>query len=226
MVLQVDELDNDRGTPQELENELTTFDSAIELLNDRGIIDPARVGLVGFSRTCLHVKYALTHSKYHFAAAVVSDGVDGGYFQYLLMANSSLPGLAAFSEGIYGARPFGSGLKAWMGHSPGFNIDRVETPLRIDALNPATALSEWEWFAALSRLGKPVEMVMMQDGLHALEKPWERRISLQGNVDWFCFWLKGEEDGDPAKAEQYLRWRKMREVRQHWRDNREAEPAN
>jgi len=31
------------------------------------------------------------------------------------------------------------------------------------------------------------------------------RASQQGNVDWFRFWLKGEEDPDPAKAEQYAR---------------------
>jgi hypothetical protein len=29
-------------------------------------------------------------------------------------------------------------------------------------------------------------------------------------VDLFCFWLKGEEDPDPAKAEQYKRWRNLR----------------
>jgi len=29
-------------------------------------------------------------------------------------------------------------------------------------------------------------------------------------VDWYCFWLKGEEDHDPGKAEQYRRWRAMR----------------
>jgi hypothetical protein len=29
-------------------------------------------------------------------------------------------------------------------------------------------------------------------------------------VDWFCFWLKGEEDPDPAKASQYARWRELR----------------
>jgi len=37
---------------------------------------------------------------------------------------------------------------------------------------------------------------------------------LQGNVDWFCFWLKGEEDRDPAKAEQYARWHDLRELTQ------------
>ncbi len=210
MVLQLDELDEGRGTPQELENELRSFEGAIEYLNKLGFIDTERIGLIGFSRTCLHVKYALTHSKYRFAAASVSDGVDGGYLQYLLSANSSLPGLAAYYEGIYGALPFGSGLKVWMAHSPGFNLDGVRTPLRITALNPTSALAEWEWFAALRGLGKAVEMVTLRDGEHTLEKPWERRISLEGNVDWFVFWLKGEEDPNPTKSQQYQRWRALR----------------
>jgi hypothetical protein len=38
--------------------------------------------------------------------------------------------------------------------------------------------------------------------------------SQQGDVDWFCFWLKGEEDPDPAKAELYARWRDLRRVQQ------------
>jgi hypothetical protein len=38
--------------------------------------------------------------------------------------------------------------------------------------------------------------------------------SQQGNVDWFCFWLKGEEDPGPAKAEQYERWRELRKMQQ------------
>lgn len=29
-------------------------------------------------------------------------------------------------------------------------------------------------------------------------------------VDWFAFWLMGEEDPDPAKFQQYKRWRTMR----------------
>jgi hypothetical protein len=32
-------------------------------------------------------------------------------------------------------------------------------------------------------------------------------------VDWFCFWLKGFEDPDPARAEQYRRWRELRKLR-------------
>jgi len=41
-------------------------------------------------------------------------------------------------------------------------------------------------------------------------------------VDWFSFWLKGEEDPDPAKAEQYKRWRKLRQ--QHEADLMKKSP--
>jgi hypothetical protein len=39
-------------------------------------------------------------------------------------------------------------------------------------------------------------------------------VSQQGTVDWFCFWLKGEEDPDPAKVGQYQRWRELKEIQQ------------
>jgi hypothetical protein len=44
-----------------------------------------------------------------------------------------------------------------------------------------------------------------------LQKPQERLASQGGTVDWFRFWLQGYEDADPAKAEQYRRWRELRE---------------
>jgi len=60
-----------------------------------------------------------------------------------------------------------------------------------------------------------VELVVLPAGQHVLERPWDRLTSQQGNVDWFCFWLKGEEDPDPAKAEQYARWRRLRKLQEH-----------
>ena len=47
-----------------------------------------------------------------------------------------------------------------------------------------------------------------------MTNPRERMISQGGTVDWFRFWLKGEEDPDPAKAEQYTRWRELRKLQQ------------
>ena len=33
-----------------------------------------------------------------------------------------------------------------------------------------------------------------------------------GSVDWFRFWLQDYEDPDPAKAEQYKRWRDLKKM--------------
>jgi len=91
-------------------------------------------------------------------------------------------------------------------------MDKIKTPLRFQALNPQSLLGEWDWYTGLNRLGKPFELIYIPEGVHILEKPWERMTSQQGDVDWFCFWLKGEEDPDPAKAEQYERWRELRKL--------------
>jgi dipeptidyl aminopeptidase/acylaminoacyl peptidase len=209
VVLQVPDSHDAIGTPEEAPRMIETYEKAIAYLDARGIIDRNRVGIVGFSRTCFYVKYMLTHSKYHIAAASLADGVDGGYFAYL-----AFPGFIADRDDLLlGAAPFGKGLSIWLKRSPGFLLDKVQTPLRIQAIGPASLLSEWQWFAGLSRLNKPVEFMYLPDGDHILEKPWERMVSQQGNVDWFCFWLKGEEDTDPAKTQQYARWRELKSLK-------------
>jgi dipeptidyl aminopeptidase/acylaminoacyl peptidase len=189
---------------------MAAYESAIDNLDRKGLIDRNRVGITGFSVTFWYVTYTLTHSIHHFAAAALADGVDFSYFQYMLAGRWVL----SFNdfEVINGAPPFGNGLHTWLERSPAFLMDKIETPLRIQTLNPQSLLSDWHWYTGLSRLGKPVEMMYIPDGTHILEKPWERMTSQQGNVDWYCFWLKGEEDPDPAKAEQYKRWRELRHL--------------
>jgi dipeptidyl aminopeptidase/acylaminoacyl peptidase len=209
MVLQLDESFADEDTPAEVDREVAAYEGAIHYLAEKGLIDRSRVGIIGFSRTCLFVSYALSHSKYRFAAASLTDGVDGSYVQYVLSANS-FPGFAQTVEGVNGGPPYGEQLKSWLLRSSGFNLDKVKSPVRITALNPASLLAQWEWFVGLVRLEKPVEMIYMKDGDHILQRPADRMISQQGNVDWFCFWLKHEEDKDSSKAAQYARWRTMR----------------
>ena len=84
--------------------ESSAYEGAIDYLDGRGLIDRGRVGVGGFSRTGLHVKYALTQSKYHFAAATITDDTDGGYFQYLFNMNSYV-GLAQDYEILNGGCP-------------------------------------------------------------------------------------------------------------------------
>jgi dipeptidyl aminopeptidase/acylaminoacyl peptidase len=220
VVLQVDDEDWKKlGTSQEVHEAVAVYEGGIDYLDGLRLVDRARVGIIGFSRSGLFVEYALTHSNYHFTAATLADISDAGYFRYLALLNLSSEA-ALDSEGINGGVPFGDGLASWVKNSPGFNLDKVAAPIRMEADNPMSLLFEWEWFAGLSRLTKPVDLIYMPDGSHALVKPWERMTSQQGDVDWFCFWLRGEEDPDPAKADQYARWRDLRTAHEQENDNK------
>lgn len=195
-------------TPAELDRALSAYELAIDELDERGLIDAGRVGLVGFSRTGMYVKYALTHSRKAFAAAVVADANDAGYLQYML-TEPFMPRIGAEMDAIFGAPPFGDGLRIWLEKSPGFLLDRVKTPVLIEALGPFSVLNEWEWFSGLKRLEKPVDLVYLPTATHVLIKPWDRQVSLEAAVDWLCFWLTSQEDQDPRKESQYRRWREM-----------------
>ena len=70
-----------------------------------------------------------------------------------------------------------------------------------------------QWVTALRELKKPVEMFIYPNELHIKNQPKHRYEIYQRNVDWMKFWLKGEEDPDPAKAEQYRRWGELRVLR-------------
>jgi hypothetical protein len=208
------------NTPGEAPRQMAAYEGAIDYLDSRGLIDRNRVGLIGFSRTVLHAGYTLTHSKYKFAAATLADGFDGGYMNSLLWRDPADYSL------VNGGPPQGPTMSAWLRNSPGFNLDKVTAAVRLEYHGSLGVLGGWQWFSGLLNLDKPVDFIWLPFGTHLLVKPWERYTSLQGNVDWFCFWLKGEEDPDPAKAEQYARWRDLRRLQDEGVKQRETAPAN
>ena len=202
----------DIASPTEGPRAMEEIESAIEHLDSLGLVDRQRIGLTGFSRTCYHLLYTLTHSKYPFAAAALTDGIDFGYLQFVIYRNAQRGAGFTTDEfgGVNGGLPWGKSRGDWLERAPGFNLDRVTTPLRLEAIGLGSVLGEWEPFAGMQLQGKPVELFVIPEGEHLLVKPWERLASSGGNADWFRFWLKGEEDPDPSKAEQYRRWHELR----------------
>jgi dipeptidyl aminopeptidase/acylaminoacyl peptidase len=192
------------NTLEEGPREMAAYEGAIESLNARGLIDRTKVGIVGFSRTTYHVAYTLTHSKYPFAAAVLTDGMEGGYFYHLAFGPR---------DDVYvnGGVPFGRGLPFWLKNSPEFNVDRLHVPLRLQAQGAADGLLDfWALYSALNELGRPVDLVYLPDAPHMIVKPWEQLAAQEGLLDWFSYWLCGEEDPSPRKAQQYARWSRLR----------------
>jgi dipeptidyl aminopeptidase/acylaminoacyl peptidase len=188
------------------------YESAVQQLAAEGLADPDRVGIIGFSRTGYYVLEALTTSTLRFKAASITDSNNYGYLQYMTW-DAEGDVFAHETEETIGASPFGSGLQQWLRRSPDFNMDKVQTPLQVVALGLGSprVLAMWEPYKALYYLKKPVDLIVLTDDQHELTNPAARLASQGGSVDWFRFWLKNEEDPDPAKAEQYARWRKLRE---------------
>ncbi len=190
------------NTPEEGPRRMAAFEGAIDELDHRGLIDRDRVGIIGFSRTAFHVAYTLTHSKYRFRAATMADGFEGGYLDYLLWRTAD-------SEGVNGGEPVGTGLKSWFENSPGFRIDAVLAPVRIEEYSPHAFLAGWQWYSVMTLLQKPVDYIWIPRGTHLLVKPWERLTSQQGNVDWFHFWLSGADVCDAQDHAACARWREL-----------------
>src|SRR5207302_9581028 len=69
-----------------------------------------------------------------------------------------------------------------------------------------------------------VDLIMLNTDEHVLTNPAVRMASQGGSVDWFRFWLQNYEDPDPAKKEQYIRWRELRKMQQE--NDAKAKAAN
>jgi dipeptidyl aminopeptidase/acylaminoacyl peptidase len=202
-------------TPEEGPCNVDGYESAVSELVKEGLVDSERVGIIGFSRTCFHAMEALTTSTLHIKAASITDGVMGDYLQYV--TNVDVSGFSGDADAIIGARPFAEGLQLWLKRSPLFNMDKMSAALQVVAEGRSDLTFMWEPYAAMRYLHKPVDLILLANDQHVLSNPAARMISQGGSVDWFRFWLKDEEDSDPAKAEQYKRWRELRKL-QHAQD--------
>ena len=202
------------GTPQEGPDQVAVYQSIVNTLTAAKLIDPKRVGATGFSRTGYHILYAMAASPSLLAAASVSDFSTFGYFEYLLVVNHD-PGMIGRINRINGGTPFTEeGMKNWRTTSPEFNMDKTKAPLLLVQPGAMIALFELGPYTAMRYLHKPVDLIMIPTDTHPLTNPRGRFNCETFNVDWFRFWLQDYEDPDPAKAEQYARWRELRKMQE------------
>jgi len=204
----------ERDSRKALLDNAVAFESLINQLDKDGIVDPERVGTVGFSATGRVVQHLVTFSKARIRAATISDSATNSlasavtyYFGWFK------PGMNAMEDEL-GAKPWGAEAMTWARRDPSLHTDCIEAAMRLE-FNDLYVWPTWDMYALLRRQYKAVEAIVFPRGAHQLRRPQERFDSLQGNVDWFRFWLKDEIDADPAKTEQYERWQKLKDRMPH-----------
>ncbi len=197
---------------------MDVWDSAVDSLAAQRLIDTAKLGIIGFSRTGWHTEFILTHSKHHYQAATVADNVQYNLSEYWLY---NARAVRSAYEAIYGGPPFGSSLENWKKYSISFNLEKLHTPLLMEENGHGVVMDRtsvpWsiattaEEFAGLNRLKRPVEMYFYPDEQHQPDHPQARVASLQRNIDWYRFWLQGfERKEDPVDPDMYSRWRLLK----------------
>lgn len=186
---------------------------AVNALVKAGRVDPARVGIIGWSTTGETVLNLLTFSDLPIRAATLADGDANSLFAYTVTYGINV---WDHVEAMNNAAPFGPKLADWVRNDPALNTDCVRSALRIESYG-VPMYNNYDLYTLLRRQYKPVEMILIPGGNHSLSRPSERMLSLQGNVDWFRFWLKGERRTVPMLAgetgvslqAQYEAWQQM-----------------
>lgn len=209
------------------DNVVAGIDAAVEALDKKGVIDPTRVGLNSFSYSGYLSQYAVTHPvRTKFAAAIASDNQT---FALTFMVKASALGAGDDNETLF-AEMSGNGKSFWQDPAQWFEHDvtlsayRSKTPMLLidhgDVRQPQLGAGPFEQNWGMFQLSRrPFDAVFFPDGSHNLQRPAQLVAAQTVAGDWFAFWLKGEEDTDPAKAEQYQRWRMIRDnwaVQQAW----------
>ncbi len=170
------------------------------------IVDPRRVGIGGLSFGSEVTLTAIRNSNRFAAATIASGQVTPIYY----WANA-LPG-RGFADMLRRYWKVGdpdADHARWKERLPTSDPASISTPLLMQ-LPEAEARYMIEFHTKLKIAGSPAEMIVFADEPHVKNQPLHKRAVYERNLDWYRFWLTGEEDSDPAKRDQYIRWRGLR----------------
>lgn len=181
----------------------STLDSAIDVLDEKGLIDPSRVGVTGLSSGWAAIAYGLSHPNRY--SAVIGASFEWGLSSYYFAGSpEDRARLGRFGLGRPGT-PSGT---SWSEVSPGLNPNTVNVPVLIQVSEDEARGAMFN-YVTLQEEGKPIDMYVFRDDYHNKWYPRNKRAVAVRAVDWMSFWLKGEVDGDPTKTEQFGRWRDL-----------------
>jgi dipeptidyl aminopeptidase/acylaminoacyl peptidase len=195
-----------------------SIEMAIQKAAEMGVADTTRVGLTGYSRGMEIVAYEITHTKL-FRAVSGAAGDDSPYFYYMAPRGVQ----DNFSREGVGGWPEGKSRANWRQVAPDLNAEHIDVPV-LNNDPDSEFLADLALYTSLRELGKPVELFIYPNELHHVNQPKHRYQIYERNLDWFRFWLKSEESSNPAKSEQYQRWRQLRQLQQKAQSDEKAAP--
>jgi dipeptidyl aminopeptidase/acylaminoacyl peptidase len=162
--------------------------SGVDHLVERGVVDPERLGILGWSYGGYMTSWVITQTD-RFKAACVGAGVTN------LMSFNGTSDISGFIPDYFDAE-FWDDLAPYRAHSAMFQVVGVTTPTLIQhgQEDIRVPLSQGrELYNALKRQGVPVEMVIYPRQGHGINEPRLVIDLKRRTTAWFERWILREE---------------------------------
>ncbi len=160
--------------------------SGIDYLIERGIADPDKLGIMGWSYGGYMTSWTITQTA-RFKAASVGAGVTNLYSMY---GTTDIP---EFLDRYFAAKPWND-IATYQKHSAMFHAKNIRTPTLIQhgEADDRVPLSQGrELYIAIRMSNIPVEFAVYPRQGHLIMEPKLQYDMLSRNLNWFNRWLKG-----------------------------------
>jgi len=207
-VLCIQPLPGGGNNVEEYKTGLAATRAAIRHLAATGLVDPARVGMSGLSFGSEVAVWTAMKSDLLAAVSIASPTLDPATYFYF----NALPGrdFPQMIESSWGLKDPETAPEGWKEISAAMNVEKMDAPLLIQTPEQEYRYNMRLYTRMLNR-GRAADMYVFPHERHIVAQPQHRLAIYDRNVDWFRFWLQGFEDPSPGKAEQYRRWRSLRQ---------------
>ena len=170
--------------------------SGVDHLVAKGLVDPARMGVMGWSQGGYISAFLATHERQPFKAISVGAGISNWMTYYV---NTDIH---PFTRQYLKATPWDDPA-IYALTSPMTNIKRAKTPTLIQHGEFDTRVptpNAYELYQGLQDVGVPVKLIIYKGFGHGLNKPKAVRAAMEHNFEWFNRYVFGEEPTVAAAA--------------------------
>jgi dipeptidyl aminopeptidase/acylaminoacyl peptidase len=163
--------------------------SGVDALIAKGVVDPDRMGVMGWSYGGYMTSWTITQTS-RFKAASVGAGVTN------LMSFQGTADIPGFLPDYFGGEFWDKeGGTRFQDHSAMFHVANVKTPTLIQHgeqdMRVPTAQG-YELYGALKRRHVPVKMVTYPRTPHGIQEPKLMLDAMNRNLAWFDEWVMGK----------------------------------
>ena len=168
----------------------------VDLLIQRGVADPERLGVMGWSYGGFMTSWIVTQTD-RFQAASIGAPVTNTFSFY---GTTDIPG---FMEAYFGGRPW-EDSQNYMRHMAMNFVGNAKTPSLIQhgQDDRRVPLSQGEeFYRGLKKAGVTAEMVIYPRQPHGIREPRLMKDALERNLRWFNKWLLGLKSSQEKQEE-------------------------